>query len=128
METSTATKLNITITVDAKEFVSAVLGSSFTTWSWWQEFKFVGDYGWDTIPTDHNLKFVKLGIVDPESYDTCDNYADMKIKRKSLSVNDIAKAFGKLVSEGYTLDHEGLDAIGGDAVIQTAVLGEVTYG
>jgi hypothetical protein len=128
METSTATKLNITITVDAKEFVSAVLGSSFTTWSWWQEFKYVGDYGWNNPPTDHNLKFVKLGIVDPESYDTCDNYADMKIKRKSLSVNDIAKAFGKLVSEGYTLDPEDLDAIGGDAVMQTAVLGEVTYG
>lgn len=126
METST--KLNINITVDAKEFVSVVLGSSFTTWSWWTEFKFVGDYGWDTIPTDHNLKFVKLGIMDPDSYSACDDYNDVKTKRKSLSVNDIAKAFGKLVSEGYTLDHEDLDAIGGDSVMQTAVLGEVTYG
>ena len=128
MKTSTATKLNINITVDAKEFVSVVLGSSFTTWSWWTEFKFVGDYGWDTIPTDHNLKFVKLGIMDPDSYSACDDYNDVKTKRKSLSVNDIAKAFGKLVSEGYTLDHEDLDAIGGDSVMQTAVLGEVTYG
>lgn len=128
METSTATKLKITITVDAKEFVSTVLGSSFSTWSWWQEFNFVGDYGWDKIPTDHNLKFVKLGIWNPDSYSSAEWDTEIKVERKSLSVNDIAKAFGKLVSEGYTLDHEDLDAIGGDSVMQTAVLGEVTYG
>lgn len=120
----TATKVNITISVDAHEFVSAVLGSSFTTWSWWTEFKFVGAYDWDNIPTDHNLKFVKLGIQDPAyGFDE-----DLWTKRKSLSVNDIAKAFGALVSEGYTLNHEDLDAIGADSVMQYAVLGEVTYG
>ena len=121
----TATKVNITISVDAHEFVSAVLGSSFTTWSWWTEFKFVDGYDWDTTPSNHNLKFVKVGIQDPESYDIDD---DVKTKRKSLSVNDIAKAFGELVSKGYTLDHADLDAIGADSVMQYAVLGEVTYG
>jgi hypothetical protein len=68
---------------------------------------------------------VKVGIQDPESYDIDD---DVKTKRKSLSVNDIAKAFGELVSKGYTLDHADLDAIGADSVMQYAVLGEVTYG
>ncbi len=124
----TSTKLNITITVDAEEFVTVVLGSAFTTWSWWTEFKMIGDYDWDNIPTDHDLKFVSLAIWDPESYSSTEWVDEQGLIRKSLSVNDIAKAFGKLVSEGYTLDHEDLDACGGDSVMQTAVLGEVTYG
>ena len=43
-------------------------------------------------------------------------------------MNDIAMAYGALVSRGWDVNHEDLDACGADNIMQYAVLGDIVYG
>lgn len=113
-----------------EETLQGVLGSCFTTWSWWKVCKYDEGYGWNKYPADLEEKFLTMGILDPDHYDDIpeddddDNEAEPIVKK--LSAKDILQAWSVCSIQGVRVSDE--DAISGDAIIQTAVLGEITYG
>jgi hypothetical protein len=123
MNSDTALRNTVTLTqeVDAQEFFENLLGSAWETWTWWHVAKYANGYEWDKYPTDQNEPFLTVGICDPDD----DN--EEATVTKSLSLNDLVKAYGK--AQGYAhLNWEDHDSCTGDIVMQTAVLGEVVYG
>lgn len=124
----TATTLTVTIGLDAEEFMSAVLGSGFLGWSWWIYCAYFNDYSADNLPTDPSEKFILAGIKNPE-YDDRDIFPrPASIQANKLSMNDIAMAYSALVSRGWKINHEDLDACDADNIMQYAVLGDIVYG
>lgn len=110
--------MQIKLEVDTKEFLGYVLGSCFSTWSWWQTVKYDEGYSWDVFPKNFDTPYLTLGIVDPE-----DENGERQVIKK-VSVNDIASAFEL---SGHR-DWESLDAGSADWVMQHAVFGEAIYG
>lgn len=47
---------------------------------------------------------------------------------KTLTVQDLADAYGKCLTEGYKFNLDDFDACDGDVVVQMAMFGEVVYG
>jgi len=116
-------KVIIQVEVPTKYFISCLLGNSFETWSWWQIKHYLDPYSWDSVPDDHDLPFITLGIDDPDFEE------GEQVKIKILSVNDIVKAYGLYLQQSHCKESwENLDAATGDHVMQLAVLGEYTYG
>jgi hypothetical protein len=124
----TATTLTVTVRLDAEEFMSAVLGSGWLGWSWWKAFGYLNGYSDDNLPTDPSEKFILVGVENPDRYDRDTFPTPASIKSAKLSMNDIAMAYGALVSLGWDVNHEDLDACGADNIMQYAVLGDIVYG
>jgi hypothetical protein len=119
----TTVKLKITVTVDAEQFISEVLGTDYIQYDWWYSEKYLGNYDWNRIPTDHDEKFISVIVYDPNTYES-----DRKLILKKLSVNDIANAYGSLIALGFNLDYSDMDSVSGDNVIQYACFGDLVYG
>jgi len=110
-----------------EETVSGVLGASFYHWDWWKSVEYREGFDWKTYPTNLDEKFLQVGIADPEHYeDLLDEDEEEKTVEKWLSVADILRAWSVCAVAGYRMSDE--DACTSDAVMQTAVLEEVTYG
>lgn len=110
--------------VPVKDFVENLLGSAFSTWSWWHEATYDDGYDWDDFPEDLDTPYLTLGIEDPNGEENDEGL--MPTVTKKVSVNDLVKAYGK-TSKNYRMDWEDHDACSADCVLQYAVLGEVTY-
>jgi hypothetical protein len=94
--------------------ISAVLGSAFETWEWYEEVTFAEGFDWDTHPSDKKTKFLTVGIEG---------------KTYQLSVSNIMTALVAQCGKGVIWDEDlDLDASEGDNVIQRATLKEVVYG
>ena len=111
-----------------EDTLSGVLGACFSHWSWWQLVEYEEGFDWDTYPADLEEKFITVGIEDPAYPEDLLQDEDDKLPlvEKKLSVADILRAWSVCSVKGYQMSDE--DAISSDAVMQTAVLGEVTYG
>lgn len=110
----TAVTLTTTITVDTAEFWSSVCGSAWETWDWWQKYEYSPCSNW-AVPGE-----LTVWVDNP------DEEGGKPIK-KTLDVNDLAEAYSKY-SAGCRVNWQDLDACDGDAIMQTAVFGEVVYG
>ncbi len=42
--------------------ISAVLGSAFESWEWYEEVTFAEGFDWDIHPSDKKTKFLTIGI------------------------------------------------------------------
>ncbi len=124
----TATTLTVTVRLDAEEFMTAILGSGFLGWSWWKSLGYLNGYSDDNLPTDPSEKFILASVANPDRYDRDTYPAPASMKSAKLSMNDIAMAYGALVSRGWDINHEDLDACGADNIMQYAVLGDIVYG
>lgn len=120
LETTKREHMKATLELEAEKFLPEILGSAFTTWSWWHVEKYDEGFGYDKYPTDPDLPFLTLGICDPED----DN--EERTVTKKLSVNDIARGFVKSGSARWTQ----LDAASSDWIMQCAFFDseEAIYG
>jgi len=110
-----------------EDTLSGVLGACFSHWSWWQLVEYKDGFDWDTYPADLEEKFITVGIEDPaHCQELLDEDEEVKTVEKQLSVADILRAWSVCAVGGYQMSDE--DAVSSDAVMQTATLGEVTYG
>lgn len=110
-----------------EDTLHGVLGACFSHWSWWQKVEYKDGYDWNIYPTDLEEKFLTVGIADPEHFDDIlDDDEEVKTVEKTLSMADILRAWSVLSMKGWTLSDR--DACSSDGVMQTATLGEVTYG
>jgi hypothetical protein len=100
--------VKIQIEVEQKDFLPEILGTSFVFWSWWHEATYDEGYDYDIHPTDNDLPFLTLGILDP------DDEEEEKILTKKVSVNDIARGFVKSGYKKWT----DLDAASSDWIMQ----------
>lgn len=111
-----------------EDTLQGVLGASFSHWDWWQLVEYKEGFDWKTYPTDLEEKFITVGIEDPAYPEELLQEEEDKLPtiEKALSVADILRAWSVCAVGGYSMSDE--DAVSSDAVMQTAVLGEVTYG
>ena len=109
-----------------EDTIGGVLGASYNHWFWWRVEDFDKGYDWNKLPADLEEKFLTVAILDPETYFEDELEEDCKTITKKLSVADILRAWSVCSVAGYQMSDE--DACSSDAVMQTAVLGEVTYG
>jgi hypothetical protein len=111
-----------------EDTLQGVLGACFSHWNWWQLVEYEEGFDWKTYPADLEEKFLTVGIEDPAYPEDLLQDEDDKLPlvEKKLSVADILRAWSVCSVKGYQMSDE--DAVSSDAVMQTAVLGEVTYG
>jgi hypothetical protein len=110
--------------IDETEFWSNIMGSGWESFgSWWVSEDYIsGD--WET-PGE-----VTLTIADPENEDT------VVVGKVTLPIllqayNDLWAKVGQKGSDGMHpdyLDIDNLDCVGGDGILQQAILGGVIYG
>jgi hypothetical protein len=112
--------MKITLELDRDTFFREILGSAFTTWSWWHEETYDAGYSWKQYPDDPDLPFLTLGICDPD-----DDEEEETIVKK-LSLNDIARGFCKSGARSWV----ELDAGSSDWIMQCAFFdsSEAIYG
>lgn len=116
----------LTLPVPTQELISSVMGSGWDEagFDWWRGCNYAKGYDWNTIPSDPDAVYVVLGIGDPEEADE----SDRKVTLRALSVNDIVQGVNAIVAQCPWVRWDDMDANDGDAVLQHATLGEVTYG
>jgi len=118
----------ITMPVPTKELISGVMGSGWDEagYDWWRTTPiYAQEYDWDIIPSDPDAIYFKLAIANPDTYETDE---PAKVIVKALSVNDIARGVNAIIAQCPWTRWDDLDAGDGDAILQYAILGEVTYG
>lgn len=107
------------VTLDADDLWSAVMGSGWETWPWWQSVKYLeGD--WD-VPGR-----VQVSIDDPDAEDA----ALVRVITLSALIDAVhtvnERGFVDLCT-GRPIDWEDLDACVGDLVLQIAIFGKEIY-
>lgn len=105
----------ITTEVDEVEFWENVVGSGFETWSWWTGWVFEDGSSW----LDPGA--ILIDAIDPDT-------GEVLATDARVSIEDMGKAYGTLVSKGYRLAWDDLDASGADCIVQQVVFGEVVFG
>jgi hypothetical protein len=113
---TTKQMVTVPVSVPADDLWEMTFGSGFETWSWWQNVHYGPFSSWD-----------KAGTVTLTAWNGEDEGEGDYIT-KTLSVADIADAYGWYVGKGYTTMYEDFDADSSDVVIQKAFYGEVIYG
>lgn len=105
---------------ETSELWSAVMGSGWETWSWWQSVRYLeGD--WD-IPGR-----VQVSISDPDDPDADIDIVQVDLDALILAVKTVAAGNYVDACTGRDIDWEDVDACVGDLVMQIAVLGKETY-
>ena len=107
----------VQVSIDRKEFIGNIVGSSFWVYSWWTEVRYDEGFDWDTYPEDNDTPFLTLSIIDPDDDD------EERTLTKKVSVNDIATAFVKSECRSY----DDIDAPQGDSILQYVFFDEYTY-
>lgn len=108
------------ITLDAVDLWSAVMGSGWETWPWWQSVKYLeGD--WD-VPGR-----VQVAVANPDDPESSTDIAQVDLDALILAVKIVAAGDYVDACTGQDIDWEDVDACVGDLVMQIAVLGEETY-
>ena len=108
------------ITIDAAELWSGVMGSGWETFPWWQSVRYLeGD--WD-VPGR-----VQVSISNPDDPDADIDIIQVDLDALILAVKIVAAQGYVDACTGADIDWEDIDACVGDLVMQIAVLGEETY-
>jgi hypothetical protein len=108
-------EITLTTKVNTEEFWLNVVGSGFETWSWWTGWVFDRGYSWE-VPGA-----ILVDAIDPDTGEV------LAIDHR-VTLYDMAQAYSHLVSNGYRLVWDDLDASGADCIIQQCVFGEVVFG
>ena len=108
--------ITIPMTVPAEDFWSNTMGSGWEYGYAWVGIKYLDGADWD-----------KLGRFVISYLDHNDDEGEEKVLTKELGVEDLAKAYGVAVSEGYfhcgsRWDWEDQDACTSDGILQIAEL------
>lgn len=104
-----------------QETLEPVLGGGFEFLSHWRRVEFAPGYDWDIYPEDIEADYVKVKYDDPDS-------AELRTLTRWLTVAELLKAYKIVGSTEYGAEMLTWgDAISSDAVMQTAVFGEVVY-
>ena len=109
-----------------EDTIGGILGASYNHWFWWRDETFNEGFEWNKLPTDLEEKFVSVSILDPEKYFEDEREDECPLITKKLSVADILRAFSVCSVDGVRVNDE--DACSSDAIMQIAVLGEITFG
>jgi len=114
--------ITIPMAVPAEDFWSCTMGSGWEHGYAWVGIKYLDGAEWD-----------KIGRFIISYLDHNDDEGEEKVLTKELGVEDLAKAYGVAVSEGYyhcgsRWDWQDQDACTSDGILQIAVYGEVIYG
>lgn len=120
-ETQDKQYITIPMAVPAEDFWSCTMGSGWEHGYAWVKIEYLDGADWDKIGR------FKIHYLDHND----DN--EEKVLTKELGVEDLAKAYGFAVSEGYfhcgtRWDWQDQDACTSDGILQIAVYGEVIYG
>ena len=108
------------ITMDATELWSAVMGSGWETHPWWYSVKYLeGD--WD-VPGR-----VQVAVSNPDHPDSDIDITQVDLDALILAVKVVAAGDYVDACTGQDIDWEDIDSCVGDLVMQIAVLGEEVY-
>lgn len=108
------------ITLDAVDLWSAVMGSGWETFPWWCRVKYLeGD--WD-VPGR-----VQVAVSNPDDMDADTDIVTVDLDALILAVKIVVAGDYVDACTGQDIDWEDVDACVGDLVMQIAVLGEETY-
>lgn len=120
-------KVTVMSEVDRDELWSAIMGSGFDTFNWWQGMRFE-DASWESPGV---VGTVTMRVEDPKSGGTLSKTIDMKRLLVAISYA-IEKGYrDPLVPDGtigMAVASMDFDAVTGDIVMQCAVFGDVVYG
>jgi hypothetical protein len=119
------TLVTISMQVSKDELLRNVMGSEWDTNGWWRYAVYHNDYDWNTYPSNHDDVYITVGIADPSTYESDEA---QKVILRALSLNDIITATAKVLSVSPYMNHYDMDADDGDAIMQVAMLGHITYG
>lgn len=114
-ENKMSSSIMVPVQVDAEEFWSNVLGSAWEAWDWWVAVDYSEGSDWD-----------KAGEVTITAWDG-KTEGEARIT-KTLTLQDLVEGYTKCLANGSRMNLDDLDACDGDAIIQTAMFGEVVYG
>lgn len=111
-------KVMVLKSVDADELWNKVFGSAYELMDWWTGIDYKSKTDWD-----------KAGEVVLYAWSATD--PDTEIS-KVITIKEIVNAYSALVAKGYTHCNghtlDSADACTGDAILQTAMYGEIVYG
>lgn len=122
----------VPVEVDRDELWSAVMGSAFDTYSWWQEVQFRDGATWESPGL---TGYVSVRVEDPNETEGSGAWLTFRI-----GMPELVKAISIAIEKGYrdplvkrgtignavqTMD---FDATTGDIVMQCACFGEAVYG
>ena len=105
-----------------QETLEPVLGGGFGFLSHWRRVEFAPGCDWNIYPDDLEADYVKVKVDDPDSAER------ERTLTRWLTVADLLKAHQVVGSTEYGAEMlTWEDAISSDAVMQTAIFGEVIY-
>lgn len=112
----------IQVRVPTQEVMENIMGCAWDIFSWWTDVTYADGCDWNVYPANVDAPYVTVSIQDPDMGD------DDTVTTVTLTVRDIAQTLGECLVDYPYLRWDDMDALGADLVIQTAVLGEYTYG
>jgi hypothetical protein len=107
--------ITVPVQFKAEDFWSEIMGSAWETYDWWVTLDYSEGADWD-----------KVGEITVKSWDG-ETEGEALIS-KTLTIKDLAEAYGKCLAEGFRINIHDLDANQGDVILQMAMFGEVVYG
>jgi hypothetical protein len=114
--------ITIPVSVDRQTLWSNTFGGGWEHSSWWVKLRYAKGGDWDTIGT---------GVFTLTACDPDDDSAPLETK--TLTIDDLARAWGMALTEGYyhcgtRWDLEDPDHCVSDGILQLAFFGEIIYG
>lgn len=107
--------ITVPVQFKAEDFWSEIMGSAWETWDWWVRLDYSQGAAWD-----------KVGEITITSWDG--ETEGETLVTKTLTIQNLAEAYGKCLAEGFRINIHDLDAGQGDVILQMAMFGEVVYG
>lgn len=105
--------LHVPVQISDEDFVDLVLYSGFDTFSWWSG-----------VSYDKAARLLTLTADDPSDDDSTVNF-QVGLDELALAADETGKRDPSLFERLANLD---IDADDADAIVQTAVFGEIVYG
>jgi hypothetical protein len=115
-------KINIIVPISKQTLWETTFGGGWEYMEWWVKLEYSDGGDWDKIGTGE----FTLTACDPDD-------PDEPTTTKTLTIEDLAKAYSLALTEGYkhcggSWDLDDPDACVSDGLLQIAFFGEVIYG
>jgi hypothetical protein len=99
--------------VEAEEFWQSLTGCAWENCPWWFEVNYTSG-SWDVIGD------IIITAEDPDD--------ELGSITKTITIDDLAKAYETVGVGSYLLDWQNLDCFSGDVIFQQAFYGKVIFG
>lgn len=122
MENNTENLITIPVSIDRQKLWEATFGGGWEFMPWWVGMKYGKGGDWDNIGDGT----FTLATIDPDD-------PDAKPEKKTLTIDDLARAWGVALQNNYhhcgsAWDLDDPDACVSDGILQIAFFGELIYG